>query len=370
MGELGRDKLGYKNIVDEFIRYLDKLINSGVFRKSKNSQKILRFYKKSFLENNYEFISEKIIAFEVFKKDLQYDPTVDSFIRVVFYRFRNNLSEYYLDEGMDDEIELYIPKGAYVPYFRKRMMGAGITTELPFMLSKTELHERVIFSLRTLFMTTLNRNDLKLILEYHQSLDGKRRTPFIEAIGYEMKLFRMVMFLEDIGESIEDLDRDTTRLLDENPHEDHAYVACIMVSIKMGDVRRMKELAETLYRNTTQNLYKGIACMSHSLIDPDSTKMEELEKVLQLHENLSFFWHLPKLITYLRKNEMYKAITEAFEINRFKSLFSEILFVVIKNKLKKLSVEDEQFVSQNKQYFTESYLKNFIFELAADFAIE
>ncbi|MBN2509207.1 MAG: hypothetical protein JXB03_02980 [Spirochaetales bacterium] len=356
--------------LDEYLRCLDALIDARVFRRSKNSQKILKFYRKKLKEKSYDYISEKIIAFEVFKKDLQYDPTVDSFIRVVFYRFRNNLTEYYLDQGVNDTIELYIPKGAYVPFFRRRNTGLLPVSGSPFGSKDSSLEDRVLHNLRTLFMLTLAESDLDLACEYYASLPEDRKTAYAIAVSYELRLYRRIIFMDDAGPTVDTLEREVQKLLADNTAEEHSYVPAILLCILKGNYEGLKDYSETLYQITDMPFYKSIACMSNCLVDPEPGMMKELEAMLHSHSNLSFFWHMPKLLMYLRKGSMYEAISEAYEISRVKSLISDVLLVVIKNRLEKLSAEDRAFIADNRRYFSAEYLRCFLFEMASTYAIE
>src|SRR5450759_2399874 len=47
-----------------------------------------------------------------------YDPRVDSTVRIEAGKLRSRLEEYYRSDGKDDPIVIDLPKGSYVPVFR------------------------------------------------------------------------------------------------------------------------------------------------------------------------------------------------------------------------------------------------------------
>src|SRR5207244_5081087 len=65
------------------------------------------------------------IATEVFVRQHDFDPHVDSMVRVQAGRLRTKLAEYYASEGSDDQIMVELPKGTYALAFHPRLHGAG-----------------------------------------------------------------------------------------------------------------------------------------------------------------------------------------------------------------------------------------------------
>ena len=70
-------------------------------------------------------VKEAIIAIEVFGRK-SYDPKIDATVRVEIARLRSALAKYYATDGVDDPIEIAIPKGSYAPLFRSRERTAVI----------------------------------------------------------------------------------------------------------------------------------------------------------------------------------------------------------------------------------------------------
>jgi hypothetical protein len=76
------------------------------------------------------------IATEVFGRQQDFDPHVDSMVRVQAGRLRTKLAEYYISEGAEDHILVEIPKGTYGLTFHHRSavaqkIGSGAASQAP-----------------------------------------------------------------------------------------------------------------------------------------------------------------------------------------------------------------------------------------------
>jgi serine/threonine-protein kinase len=68
-------------------------------------------------------LKEFLIGVEVFGKEASFDPRMDPIVRVQARRLRTRLARYYQEEGQNDEIQIELPKGGYVPLFQKNETG-------------------------------------------------------------------------------------------------------------------------------------------------------------------------------------------------------------------------------------------------------
>lgn len=71
-------------------------------------------------------IKEYFLAVEVFGRE-NFDPRIDTIVRVQARRLRLKLQEYYRTEGQYDTVRIDIPKGSYVPVI-SHLPANGITT--------------------------------------------------------------------------------------------------------------------------------------------------------------------------------------------------------------------------------------------------
>jgi TolB-like protein len=97
---------------------LERLLASPIFVGSARLRRFLEFVVEKSLAGEGDRLKEYVIGVEVFDRDAQYDPRVDSIVRVEAARLRAKLTEYYQGEGRDDTVVLTLPKGGYAPLIR------------------------------------------------------------------------------------------------------------------------------------------------------------------------------------------------------------------------------------------------------------
>ncbi len=99
---------------------IDRLTNSHVLHGSESLCKLLRYLARHVLDHPGTPIKEYQIATEVFGRSADFDPQLDSMVRVQAGRLRVKLSEYYAGDGAEDPIVVELPKGTYVLAFHHR----------------------------------------------------------------------------------------------------------------------------------------------------------------------------------------------------------------------------------------------------------
>jgi tetratricopeptide (TPR) repeat protein len=109
---------------------LDRVVASDVMRVSPQLTAFLRFVVEATLDGNSDRIKGYVIAVEVLKRDAQFNPQIDPIVRVEATRLRRTLERYYAGAGADDPIVIGLPRGAYVPTFRRRRGPRG-AAEIP-----------------------------------------------------------------------------------------------------------------------------------------------------------------------------------------------------------------------------------------------
>jgi hypothetical protein len=100
--------------------HVEKLLNSRALHGSESLCKLLRYLAHYSAEHPGTSPKEYQIATEVFGRQQDFDPHVDSMVRVQAGRLRTKLTEYYFAEGADDPIQVEIPKGTYGLTFHPR----------------------------------------------------------------------------------------------------------------------------------------------------------------------------------------------------------------------------------------------------------
>ncbi len=97
---------------------IDKVVDSHVLHGSESLCKLLRYLAEHALTHPAEPLKEYRIATEVFGRSPDFDPHIDSQVRVQAGRLRSKLAEYYAGEGAADPVVIELPKGTYTLSFR------------------------------------------------------------------------------------------------------------------------------------------------------------------------------------------------------------------------------------------------------------
>ncbi len=105
---------------DQYLEQIDRLVNSHILHSSESLCKLLRYLAVHALTHPGVSLKEYEIATEVFHRPSDFDPQLDSTIRVQAGRLRLKLAEYYGSEGAEDPILVDLPKGGYVLSFHHR----------------------------------------------------------------------------------------------------------------------------------------------------------------------------------------------------------------------------------------------------------
>jgi hypothetical protein len=106
----------------QYLTAIDRLAKSRVLHGSDSLCRLLRYLAEHSLQNPGGPIKEYQIATEVFGRPPDFDPHLDSAIRVQAGRLRLKLAEYYSSEGQDDPIVVDLPKGNYTLSFHSRSL--------------------------------------------------------------------------------------------------------------------------------------------------------------------------------------------------------------------------------------------------------
>lgn len=102
------------------LRQLERIVSSDILHGSESLCKLLRYLAEQSIEHPGVGIKEYQIATEVFKRPSNFDPRMDSTVRVQTGRLRSKLSEYYAHAAADDQWIVEIPKGSYSLTFHLR----------------------------------------------------------------------------------------------------------------------------------------------------------------------------------------------------------------------------------------------------------
>ncbi|MGB8475436.1 MAG: hypothetical protein WCE61_15240 [Candidatus Acidiferrum sp.] len=105
---------------EHILGQIDRLAASHPLHGSESLRKLLRYLAKHAVDHPGIPIKEFQIATEVFGRSADFDPQLDSMVRVQAGRLRSKLAEYYSSDGLEDSIVVELPKGTYLLSFHHR----------------------------------------------------------------------------------------------------------------------------------------------------------------------------------------------------------------------------------------------------------
>src|SRR5580658_3317511 len=103
---------------------LERIAASNNFRKAERCLRLLRYVIDRTIEGREGELKEYTLGVAVFERPDSFDPRTDPVVRLEARRLRLKLAEYYQQEGLEDLVVIELPKGAYVPHFRARLVPA------------------------------------------------------------------------------------------------------------------------------------------------------------------------------------------------------------------------------------------------------
>jgi hypothetical protein len=100
-------------VSDTLENSVDRILQSGTFRNSPTSRRLLKYLADHSLAGDAEQLKEYSIGVDAFAKPAGYDTRQDSTVRIQIGRLRQKLADYYRDEGKDDPVVVELPKGRF-----------------------------------------------------------------------------------------------------------------------------------------------------------------------------------------------------------------------------------------------------------------
>ena len=96
---------------------LDRILATKSFSGAGRLSKLLRYVVEKTLAGEADQLKEYVVGVEVFDRDGNYDPRLDSIVRVEAGRLRTRLDQYYNGEGAGSPIRINLPRGGYSAQF-------------------------------------------------------------------------------------------------------------------------------------------------------------------------------------------------------------------------------------------------------------
>ena len=132
--------------------HLANVLVSRQFSAAPRLSRFLSFVVEAALEGKSAEIKESLIAVEVYGRPADYDPQIDSTVRVEAWRLRAKLREFYERAGSSESLVIDLPKGKYIPVFREQPTACAAAPPAPVRQSPVWRYRGWIASLAILFL--------------------------------------------------------------------------------------------------------------------------------------------------------------------------------------------------------------------------
>jgi hypothetical protein len=178
---------------EEKFRQVERVIGSDVLHGSESLCKLLRYLAEHCVEHPGASVKEYQIATELFKRSADFDPRMDSTVRVQTGRLRSKLAEYYAHAGAEDRWIIEIRKGVYSLIFFARpspppaaasVVHAPVALEPRVPPAPTRSYKPWFFSTIGLFLAFITCAVALLWLVLNRSSVRAQTTPLSAALAF------------------------------------------------------------------------------------------------------------------------------------------------------------------------------------------
>lgn len=115
---------------DDTIRQsLDGILSSALFSRSERLRAFLKYVVDKEIEGTGHQLKGYTIGIDVFDRPQAFNADSDPLVRVHAGKLRKLLAAYYAGEGAMDEWRIDIPKGTYVPEYRRQHISPSATAK-------------------------------------------------------------------------------------------------------------------------------------------------------------------------------------------------------------------------------------------------
>jgi TolB-like protein len=102
---------------DEVREELSRILSSEGFASAARARRFLSYVVEETLNGRGDEIKELVLGVEVFDRPPDFDPRVDTIVRVEAGKLRKRLEAYYESDSASGGVRIEVPKGSYVPQF-------------------------------------------------------------------------------------------------------------------------------------------------------------------------------------------------------------------------------------------------------------
>ncbi len=115
----------------EIHEHLERILSSKVFKNSARLQRFLRLAVERTLAGETNQLKEYAVGRDVFDRGADYDPRMDSIVRVEARRLRRKLREYYRVSETPQPLTIQFPRGSYMAQFSRGWHAPELSPKSP-----------------------------------------------------------------------------------------------------------------------------------------------------------------------------------------------------------------------------------------------
>lgn len=180
---------------EQVTNLLGRICASRDFAQSERMRRFLRFSVERALAGDRDSLKEYTIGVEVFDRPPDYDPRVDSIVRVEARRLRRKLKSYYEKAGAREPLRLSLPEGSYAPALEVEERtpepaapaGPATIAVLPFVsLSADPENEHFADGLTEELINTLAQAPTLRVVSRTSAFQYKNQAHDVRAIGEQL----------------------------------------------------------------------------------------------------------------------------------------------------------------------------------------
>ena len=110
---------------DQVRAQLDRILASPGLAGADRASRFLRYVVERALAGEGDQLKEYVVGRDVFDRGDDYDPRIDSIVRVEAGRLRSKIDEYYSGPGRSDVVGIQLRRGSYAPIFETRKVDTA-----------------------------------------------------------------------------------------------------------------------------------------------------------------------------------------------------------------------------------------------------
>jgi hypothetical protein len=110
----------------EIREQLSRILAAAEFKDAVQLRSFLSFVVETVLAGRADRIKSYSIAVDALGRDTSFNPQTDPIVRVEAGRLRRALAQYYALGGRVDPVVIEMPRGSYIPSFRRRSLPIGL----------------------------------------------------------------------------------------------------------------------------------------------------------------------------------------------------------------------------------------------------